>query len=90
MSVAIWGKYLSARLQFQRVRRCRKDTCDNLFAISLRPALGNYNHQAHRPCEGALTSPAILQPKLFPAARQVINIFHMLWTSSRAALSSKS
>ena len=46
MSIAIWGKYLLGPLRFQRIRRGKKDTRDNLHAMSLHLALGNDNHKA--------------------------------------------
>ena len=82
MSIAIWGKYLLGPLRFQRIRRGKKDTRDNLHAMSLHLALGNDNHKAHRSSiEETSTSHGNLQPKLFSAARQVIRISHLLWTS---------
>ena len=73
MSIAKWGKYVSEFLRFQRIRRGKKDTWDNLHAMSLHLALGNDNHKAHRSSiEKASTSYGNLQPKLFSAARQVI------------------
>ena len=82
MSIAKWGKYLLGPLRFQGIRRGKKDTRDNLHAMSLHLALGNDNHQAHRSSiEEASTSHGNLQPKLFCAARQVIRISHVLWTS---------
>jgi hypothetical protein len=59
-------------------------------AMSLHLVLGNDNHKARRsPIEEASTCHGNLQPKLFSAARQVIRISHMLWTSPGAALSLK-
>ena len=63
-------------LRFQRIRRGKKDTRDNVHAMSLHLALGNDNHKARRSSiEEASTSHGNLQPKLFSATHQVIPAF---------------
>jgi hypothetical protein len=67
MSIAIWGKYLLGPLRFQRIRRGKKDTRDNLHAMSLHLALGNDNHKAHRSSIGKLQqATAIFSRNCFP------------------------
>ena len=67
MSIAIWGKYLLDPQRFQRVRRGKKDTANNLCAMGRHPALRSNNHKAHRSSiEKASTDSAIFNRYRFP------------------------